>query len=181
MLKNRLWLIGLIACAYLSLYPATQCCSQVLNGSAALDLVGNTWNYTIINNEPGTSNNWLTSFFLPIDAQVTAVQAPGDWFVQTDDATYILWYNAEAYPYPSDVPPGGSLSGFQFESSAPGEFVSYTLSSWDHFFDQPGPTVSNQILTPGIAQGVPEPGVAYLLAAASLFGIAPLICRKVRM
>ena len=115
----------------------------------------NVWNYTLTNAEPSTSSNWLTDFYLPIFAPVTAITAPNNWYVDTDGVSYIEWSNVEDYPYPDDIAPGLSASGFSFTSVATSTPFQYGIGSWDHVNDAAGPDAIGNVLVP-YAAPVPE-------------------------
>lgn len=150
---------------------STSAFAQTLNATATLQVTPQGgWTYTLNNNEAVTNDNWLTSFYLPINAPVSNVVAPSNWIIDTDDATYILWSNQEAYPYPDDVAPETALSGFTFNSQAPGAEVSSVVSSWNHATDDTGPNVMLQILSPNSPPAVPEASTWQSLGALLLLG-----------
>src|SRR5581483_12468693 len=74
--------------------------------SALVDITGETWSYTLSNNEPAGSNNWLTSFNLYINTLVTVTGAPFGWDYFTDGASFVSWFNTDLDPpFPDDVAP----------------------------------------------------------------------------
>jgi len=98
--------------------------AQVLQATATLNQSGQTdWNYTLTNSEPAGSNNWLTDFYLPINAPVTDIQTANGWQIDTDNVSYIQWSNTEPEPFPNDIAPGLSVPGFSFTSVAIGRSV----------------------------------------------------------
>lgn len=159
---------------------AIQCCKfsigQTLQADVGLTRNGSTWIYTVSNLEQATSDNWVTSFYLPIYAQVSNVSAPNNWIVDTDGRHYILWSNQEAYPYPDDISPGSTLTGFSFQSTAPATTASSLVSSWDHGIDDIGPTVNLTILTP--LTPVPEPSGVAVLVGLVVTGAMVTLRRK---
>jgi hypothetical protein len=124
-----------------------------------------TWSYTIFNDEPTGSPNYLSSFTLSVDAPISVTGTPDGWTYSTDSATYVYWYNQDtSLPYPHDVAPGASLDGFGIESSdATSADALYTITSWDHNADAPGPGVMASTLAP--TASVPEPSVAAAVGA----------------
>ena len=146
--------------------------AQNLNATTAVQVTPQgSWMYTLNNNEASTSDNWLTSFYLPINAPVSNVTSPINWTVDTDGASYVLWSDPESYPYPDDVAPGASLSGFSFISQSLGGNVLSTVSSWNHASDNAGPTVDLQVLSPGSAPSVPEASTWQSLGLLILLGV----------
>ena len=114
------------------------------------------WNYTFTNSEPTSSGNYLTDFYLPISAPITNVQTANGWTVDTDYTNFIQWSNTEPEPFPNDIEPGLSVSGFSFTSVTTGTQVQYTLASWDHSADAAGPDAHGTILAPYAPAPVPE-------------------------
>lgn len=172
--------LSLLICLCLASFLVQRSEGQTLQASVSLDLSNApVWNYTLANLEPNGSPNWLTSFFLPIAAPVSNVLAPNNWTIDTDNATYILWSNNEPPPYPNDIPPGGTISGFQFESNGAGQLVLSTIAAWDHSLDAPGPSVDANVLSPSI-QAVPEPGSLALLISAGIGGASLFAHRRFR-
>jgi len=151
----------------------------MLNASVSLDLSGQpVWNYTLDNLESSGSDNWLTDFALSIAAPISNIQSPNGWFVDTDNLTYIRWANVEPFPYPNDIPPGGSISGFSFQSSATGNTqAEYTIASWNHSIDDAGPFTNGQILAPFVAT-VPESGISTFLFGGVMLGFMSLWQRR---
>jgi hypothetical protein len=149
--------------------------SQVLHASVDIDVSGQLWNYTLRNLEPMGSDNWITSFFLPINSPVSDILAPANWTIDSDNISFILWSNPEAFPYPDDIAPGNSLSGFSFTSNSSGQKVNSILSSWDHNADNPGPALTLSTLSPS---SVPEPSAWSLVGAIIVMGIGVLLGRR---
>ncbi len=111
------------------------------------------WSYTLSNNEPTNSPNFISSFILTVNAPITTVGTPPGWDFVTDNSTYVYWFNTDvSLPYPHDIAPGTSLAGFSFSSTAPSsQPLSADVSAWDHIADGPGPTVINPVLAPSTA------------------------------
>jgi hypothetical protein len=129
-----------------------------------------TWTYTLTNNEPAGSPNYLSMFSLSVDAPVTVTSSPTGWAYQSDGKTYVDWFNNDAAPpYPNDVAPGTSLAGFTIESAAGTSAQQLdTVSSWDHVADAPGPSGDGLVLAPSVSTTVPEPSSGIVFGA---FGI----------
>ncbi len=129
------------------------------------------WSYTIFNDEPLGSPNYLAAFTISVNAPVLVSASPTGWTSFTDNLTFVSWYNTDAsLPYPNDVAPGASLSGFGLSSSVPDSaLLPATLVAWDHVLDVPGPF--SQDLTAD-APSTPEPATVSLVAGLVLtFGV----------
>jgi hypothetical protein len=162
MISYRRLLSALLPC--LCLLAQVRGSSQTLNASVALDQSGTTWNYTLTNNEPSSSGNQITTFYLPVGWSVSDVLAPADWDVNTDGSHFILWANVGDPA--NDIAPGTSLSGFSFNSDGPPGQVPYTLLSWDHITQSAGPPGSSLVVAP-----VPEAGGVGLLIGMGIGGL----------
>ena len=136
------------------------------------------WSYTLFNNEPADSPNFISSFSLAVNAPITVIGTPAGWDFSTDNSTFVFWFNADvSLPYPNDVAPGASLGGVSLSSTATSsELLSYGLSGWDHTLDEPGPTVSGTVLAPSVSGplSTPEPSGVTLFGSGLLF----FVCRR---
>jgi hypothetical protein len=129
------------------------------------------WSYTLFNNEPANSPNFITAFTLSVAAPIAVTGTPTGWDFLTDDLTFVQWFNTDlALPYLHDIAPGTSLGGFSVSSTAvSSQLLSYGLSGWDHTADAPGPGASGNALAPSEASSsVPEPSTAYFLSYSIL-------------
>ncbi|MDQ1830592.1 hypothetical protein [Massilia scottii] len=108
------------------------------------------WNYTLFNDEPAGSRKSIATLSLAIAAPVAVTGIPAGWAVETDGQTFVLWYAADdAPPYPHQLGPGQSLSGFQLMSTRTrSEASPAALTSWNHASDEAGPVVSDYVMTP---------------------------------
>lgn len=170
----------LLLCAGVWLLSAAPTCAQVLNATVTLQQTRNSngqtvWNYSVMNNEPSTSANNVTAFYLPVNAPVFGIQAPAGWAADTSDPTFVQWYNAEDYPYPDDVRPQSALPGFAFTSDTPdGATVTFEINSYVG-----GPAALGNVLSPTVAP-VPEPGALPILGlGAATLGLLILMRRRV--
>ncbi len=122
------------------------------------------WAYTLFNDEPTGSPNFISSFYLAVDAPISTVLSPTAWDYQTDNSTYVLWFNPDStLPYPNDIAPGNSLGGFVIQSSSlTSQMEDTVVASWDHGADAPGPSKTGAVLAP---VATPEPGAGMLLAS----------------
>lgn len=121
-----------------------------LNARVESSLRSGHWNYTVYNDEAPASGRALATLSLSVAAPVAVTGIPAGWAVETDGRTFVLWYAADdAPPYPHQVAPGASLSGFQLTSvRTRSEATPATLTSWLHTSDEAGPVVSDYVLTP---------------------------------
>jgi hypothetical protein len=149
--------------------------AQALLSHATVDITGQTYSYTLFNDEALGSSSFLTSFTLAADSPFTVTNVPNGWTYDTDNATYIYWHNADsALPYLHDVAPGTSLSGFTITSTATSdpEQNFLEITSWNHTTDMFGPTFRSEILTPGPAgASVPEHSSKIFWGAMALSGV----------
>ncbi len=121
------------------------------------------WSYTVFDDEPSGSPNYVTSFNVLLDAAIVVTGTPQGWDVITDDLSYVFWYSADlALPYPDDIAPGNFLDGFSIASTAVVSILSDgTVAAWDHIADAPGPSTDLSVLAPSAE--TPEPSSFSLL------------------
>lgn len=148
--------------------------AQTLLAHSSVTHTGDIWSYVLVNDELSTSNLFLGDFYLGVNAPFTVTGAPVGWDFNTDNASYVFWFNTDSVlPYPHDIGQGQSLSGFTLQSSGTGSALSgYTISSWDHDLDSPGPAAAGRVLTPTAA---PEPsaivgGIAFTVVGLFMIG-----------
>ena len=146
--------------------------AQTLSAHAEVAISGQVYSYTVFNDEALGSPNYSGGFYLSVNAPFTVTGSPNGWNYVTDGTSYVNWNNTDtALPYPHDIAPGTSLSGFTIEASvlslsSPG---GYQLYSWDHVADAPGPNSNPAtILAPGAAP-VPESSTFVSLGVGLLF------------
>lgn len=109
------------------------------------------WTYTIFNDEPVGSTEFIALFSLEVGSPFTVTGVPAGWEVETDNVSYALWVASDQQsPYPHHIPPGGSLGGFQIQSSKIGsESTGYLVAAWNHQLDQAGLVSPDLVLSPG--------------------------------
>lgn len=148
-----------------------------LAAHVAVNQTGSVFSYTLFNDEPVGSQNFLSLFHLDVNAPITVTNTPAGWDFVTDNSTYVDWFNTDTQlPYPHDVAPGSSLSGFTIEATVDtSELLFYTVTSWDHVNDIPGPGTENLVNVPSdtsvTVPVIPEPSTCALMA----IGLLPLI------
>ncbi len=105
--------------------------------------------YTVFNNQPLLSPNHISIFHLAIDAPITVAMTPVGWSFETDNSTYVDWFNSDAaLPYPHDIAPQASLT-FAIETPVTrAEILTYAVSTWDHVVDDAGPSFEDLVLAP---------------------------------
>jgi hypothetical protein len=108
------------------------------------------WTYTIFNDEPLNSQQFIATFSLEVAAPVIPSGVPQGWNVETDNATYVLWYAVDPeLPYPHHIAPGSSLAGFQIQSkSGDSESTPYIVTGWNHQSDQADLASADVVLSP---------------------------------
>jgi len=138
--------------------------AQDFQGRVALNQTENVWNYTFINDEPIESVAFGDGLFLPVAAPIENIISPTGWTFISDNTTFVQWLYAEDTPYPNAIAPGGSLSGFQFESTAPGVEDTYILKPFDSTSGLLQNEVTGRILVPSL---VPAPSAltAFVIGA----------------
>jgi hypothetical protein len=161
-------------------------CSQALMGQTLLARVEvatspSLWSYTVFNEEPANSQNFIKFFSLDLAGPVTVTGTPAGWDFDTDGATFILWFNTDAaLPYPNDIAPGASLGGFELQSTATESTQElYSLVGWDHSVDDAGLVQFGSTLVPSGAVAVPEPGTLALIGAGVVV-LIPILHRRFR-
>ena len=137
----------------MALKPASVCSAQTGQASILLERTGKLWKYTVLNMEQAESSVWITSLFLPITVSVSDIQSPKGWTISTDFSSFILWSNSEPHPYSNDIPPGGSLSGFNFLSAGIEQAGNYALGRWNHENDEPGLDLAGTVSVPTLTYG----------------------------
>jgi len=147
--------LGFAASRYVTIPPAAPYPVPLLkaNVQASMEPTAwkySIWNYTIVNDEPADSPQYLAGFSLSIATPVTIEATPPGWSVETDNLTYVYWFAAdESLPYPNHVRPGDSLSGFQLHSStSSSESTPYVLSSWRQDTNEAGLVWPDVVITP---------------------------------
>jgi hypothetical protein len=147
-----------------------QSSAQTLQSHAEVSTQPFAWTYTLYNDEQQGSANYLGYFNLAVNAPMSVTGSPTGWDFQTDNASYVLWFNTDdALPYSHDVSPGASLGGFKVESLVAASKVSdYGIGSWNHTTDLPGPTTSGKIAAPAAVTPEPSAFIAFVCGLGSL-------------
>ena len=153
-----------------------------LNSHVEVTVGASVWTYTLLNDEPAPSNNFITNYLLAVDAPVTVLSSPAGWDYQTDNSSYVFWFNTDlALPYPHDIAPGSSLDGFSIGStSVTSASQEYNISSWDHNQDAPGSVASGTVLAPSTPAAVPEPSTITTFSIGALSLLLFAVRRRVK-
>jgi hypothetical protein len=108
------------------------------------------WSYTVVNDEPDGSSQFINAVSLDIAASITVTGTPQGWQVDTDSASYVLWSAADKQaPYPNHIAPGASLAGFAIQSaSTSSESTSFALTAWNHQTDAADLVTFSAVLSP---------------------------------
>lgn len=155
-----------------ALFGAQRTSAQLL-AHVELSQTDTVFSYTLFNDESIGSANFLSTFHLAVDAPITVTSTPVGWDFSTDNRTYVDWFNTDTgLPYPHDVAPGSSLSGFIIQSTVKTTAtLDFTVTSWDHIGDTSGPTTMGFVAAPsGISAVVPEPGSFIAVFIGTLAG-----------
>jgi hypothetical protein len=124
---------------------------ELLKARVAVVVIPGSWTYTIHNNEAPLSQQFIAAFSLDIVAPVTVIGTPEGWEVETDNSSYVLWVATDQQlPYPHHIAPGGSLGGFQIQSSSrmQSESTPYVVTAWNHQSDEAGLVSPDLVLSP---------------------------------
>jgi hypothetical protein len=139
-----------------------------------------TWSYTITNLEPGGSPNYINAFTLAVGAPIQVTGTPDGWdfdVVTQNGQTYVGWFSADPQlPYPHDIAPGASLSGFQIQSTVTtSALLPYRIDAWDHDADDFGPFQIANVLAPS---AVPAPPALWTMLLGTLPGAGLALRRR---
>ena len=101
------------------------------------------YSFTVSNEEPSGSPNFINTLNLEIVTPFTVVGTPPGWEFETDNSTYILWSSIDQA---HEIAPGDSLAGFKIQTtSAVVGPIPFTLTAFDHTTDQPGDVLTGSI------------------------------------
>lgn len=141
---------GLALNRYVQIPAVTVPAQPLLKARLKVATSTNYWNYTLSNDEPAGSAQYIATLSLSVFAPVTVTGIPPGWQVETDNSSFVLW-TAEDFvlPYPNHVAPGAVLSGFQLMSPRVGsEATGANIGGWNHSTDDAGLIASDYTLTP---------------------------------
>lgn len=124
-----------------------------LAASLTVETSPSLWSYTVTNNEVSTSPQFINAFSLDVVALVSVVGTPPGWSVITDNSSFVLWYAADTQaPYPHQIAPGQSLSGFQLQAGSPAsESTGFSLTAWNQTTNAAGLVLLGAVLSPARA------------------------------
>jgi hypothetical protein len=156
----------------IALTSGVQDAAADLASRVEVNQLGTTFIYTVFNDEPLGSPNFINLFHLNVAAPITITGTPPGWEFSTDNATFVSWFNSDIEaPYPDDIPPQ-ELVTFAIETTVTTTaLLNYTVGSWDHPADTQGPAFRDRVLSPSL-QAVPEPGSFLFFGVAVLIALA---------
>lgn len=135
---------------YITVPPQVAAPVTFLKARAAVAVGSGSWTYTLFNDEPAGSQQFIHTFALEVVSPVLVTGMPAGWQVLTDNNSYVLWYpGGEVLPNPLDIAPGASLGGFVIQSAkGSSESVGYSIGAWNHETNEAGLTALSAILVP---------------------------------
>jgi len=118
----------------------------LLQADVSVVASGNTWSYTLKNNEPSSSTQYVSCLSMDLSAPASVSATPSGWSVQTDNATYVQWFTTNAA---NQIAPGSSLSGFQLTSTASSSVATKAvINSWNQSSNAAGNVAFLRVGTP---------------------------------
>jgi|SRR5579871_798399 len=178
---QRLFLLITVFCWTLCVSGYQVAKAQTFLSHVAVDITQNTYTYTLFNDEP-TGNPYYSTdltLSLPNPTSFVVTGVPDGWQVFTDNTDFVYWYNNDvSLPYPHDVAPGASLTGFVIQAvgSTTSQNGSYEIDSLDHTAVAFGPSALGSVLVPQSTSNAPPPVPE---PSSPLFLGAILICSSV--
>jgi hypothetical protein len=160
-----------MSASVLMLFSSPIALASTLATHIAANTSGTIWTYTLFNDEPNNSPNYIAVLALALQTNIFNITAPAGWDHTSDNSTFIQWFNTDnQLPYTNDIAPGASLGGFGFESTTTtSALVRADVGSWDHVNDLPGPP-STDVMAPVPSTEGPEPWTfSFVLAGLIVF------------
>lgn len=116
--------------------------------------IGDTYSYTLFNDEPASSSAFLSLFTIQCNAPFVVTGSPTGWTAETDGFSYVTWANEDPeFPFPNEIAPGTSRAGFAIlrlaGSPANHEYQAFT---WDHATNTQGPDAAGTLSTPDLGE-----------------------------
>lgn len=113
---------------------------------------GTNFLYTLFNDEPVSSQEYLNVLHLSPNGPFEVGSTPSGWVFVTDNLSYIDWYCINPLVVnPNDVAPGSSLGGFSLRSSLDTtEASTYALTSWYRGLTNNGSLAEAAIQVPSV-------------------------------
>jgi hypothetical protein len=132
--------------------------------------VPDTWTYTIINNQPAGSPDYVDQFTIAISGPITVTATPAGWTDSIGLVDGVMSVTWSSNGDPTDLAPGASLGGFSiFSTTSTSVLENADVNSWDHTANGPGPnSVVMQVETP--SDPVPEPWTGSTVGLSLLVG-----------
>jgi hypothetical protein len=147
-MKKTTALVGILALAVLLIANN----SEAVQAHVVLTQSGTNYAYTLFNDEATGSQSCLNTLYLSVNAPISVVSSPPGWSFTTDNSTYVSWFSTDgAMPYPNDIVPGASASGFVIQTSILGsESFDCVMGCWDHSLTNSGPANINSVSAPSV-------------------------------
>jgi len=113
---------------------------------------GTNFTYTLFNDDPATSREYLNALHLNPNAPFEVASTPSGWTFVTDNFSYIDWFCTNPLlANPNDVAPGASLGGFSIRSSiATSEASSFAMTSWYRGLTNSGSLAEGSVKVPSV-------------------------------
>jgi len=132
--------------------------------------VPDVWTYTVFNNQPAGSPDYVDQFSIAINAPITVTAEPSGWEYEIGLVNGVNSITFFSDSMSTDLAPGSSLGGFKISSNTSTSVLGTAdVNSWDHNANDPGPnSVAFQVQTP--SNPVPEPWTGSTVGLALLVG-----------
>jgi hypothetical protein len=126
--------------------------SPALPAHVVLNQTGTNFSYTLFNDAPASSQEYLNVFHLNPTGPFQVGPTPLGWSFVTDYLSYIDWFCVNPLSAnPNDVAPGSSLAGFSITSLTDTTISStYALTSWYRGLTNNGSLAEGAISAPSL-------------------------------
>lgn len=131
---------------------------ETLQARIEVAQAGTNFSYTVFNDELITSRWHVSMWHLELNTPFNVIATPPGWDYITDNASYVDWYSTDAEdPYPHDIAPGASLSGFAVGAVvATSEDLAFAAMSWQQGSTNSGPSALGLVKAPSVHSFAPR-------------------------